>query len=260
MSSLTTAAFGADPACWPLPPAVTDEQRWLRAVAAAGQGHYGSAYAELARLRRSATGALASLAHSTQGSLLRQLGWHRLARGWDGRALLLAGDDGPARVDALVGLAADALGIGRFAASARLLGDAQAALAAATNPPDRLAVRLSWVGAELAMSTGEGAAAVEYAQRAVDLAAAGASSRHRVKSDVVLAAALCSAGRLDESRVVADRALIVTGEYGLIPLRWALASLLAAIGSDMLSVADVHAVRDQAAEIIEKRGGHWHRG
>ncbi|GAB5006663.1 hypothetical protein MAHJHV63_50100 [Mycobacterium avium subsp. hominissuis] len=29
--------------------------------------------------------AVASLAHSTQGSFLRQLGWHALARGWDGR-------------------------------------------------------------------------------------------------------------------------------------------------------------------------------
>lgn len=260
MCTLTAAAFGGNPACWPLPPASTDEQRWLRAVAAGGQGHYGSAFAELARLRRSAAGPLTSLAHSTQGSLLRQLGWHRLARGWDGRALLLAGDDAPARLDALVGLAADALGIGRFAASARLLDDARATLAVAADPPDRLAVRLCWVGAELAMSTGRGAVAVEHANRAVELAAAGASVRHRVKSEVVLAAALCSAGRLDESRAVADRGLAVTAEFGLIPLRWALASLLAGIGSDALSVTDVHAVRDQAAEIIEKRGGHWHRG
>ncbi|KEG31865.1 hypothetical protein EN20_06585 [Mycobacterium tuberculosis] len=50
-------------------------------------------------------------------SLLRQLGWHTLARGWDGRALALAGADREAGADALIGLAADALGVGRFAAA-----------------------------------------------------------------------------------------------------------------------------------------------
>ena len=71
-------------------------------------------------------------------------------------------------------------------------------------------------------------------ERAVELAAARVSVRHRVKSDVVLAAALCSAGRVDESRALADDGLNATERYGLIPLRWALASLLAGIGSDSL--------------------------
>ena len=79
--TLTAAAFGEDTACWPLPAAATAQDRWLRAVAAGAQGYYGSAYTELAELRRSAAGPLASLGCSTQGSLLRQLGWHRLARG-----------------------------------------------------------------------------------------------------------------------------------------------------------------------------------
>src|SRR6478609_2065720 len=158
--TLTAAAFGEDTACWPLPAAATAQDRWLRAVAAGAQGYYGSAYTELAELRRSAAGPLASLGCSTQGSLLRQLGWHRLARRWDGRALALAGDDCQARVDALVGLAADALGVGRFAVSARLLEAAGGALSAGSDPPGRLAVRVSWVGAELAMATGDGSAAV----------------------------------------------------------------------------------------------------
>ena len=81
---------------------------------------------DLATLRRSVpAGRLASLAHSTQGSFLRQLGWHTLARGWDGRALALAGADAEAAADALIGLAADALGVGRFAASATLLRRAE---------------------------------------------------------------------------------------------------------------------------------------
>src|ERR1700756_3542269 len=119
---LAAAAFGDRPGSWPLPTATTPQQLWLRAVASGGQGRYGSAYRDLAELRRSGpAGRLVSLAHSTQASFLRQLGWHILARGWDGRALALAGADPEARADALIGLAADALGVGRFAAAATLL-------------------------------------------------------------------------------------------------------------------------------------------
>jgi hypothetical protein len=104
---------------------------------------------------------------------LRQLGWHDRARGWDGRALALAGSDQEAGADAFIGLAADALGVGRFAASATAL---QRAGELATGP--RLPVRLAWVSAELAMARGEGATAVGHAERAVELAAAFGSARH----------------------------------------------------------------------------------
>ncbi|MGA9360653.1 MAG: hypothetical protein WBW75_22455, partial [Mycobacterium sp.] len=77
--TLATAAFGNEPGTWPLPTATTPQQLWLRAVASGGQGRYGSAYGDLAALRRApAPPRLVSLAHSTQGSLLRQLGWHTL--------------------------------------------------------------------------------------------------------------------------------------------------------------------------------------
>ena len=91
---LTNAAFGDDPGCWPLPAAGSAEELWLRAVVAGGQGRYASACTDLARVRRAhRVGRLASLAHSTQASFLRQLGWHDRARGWDGRALAVAGAD-----------------------------------------------------------------------------------------------------------------------------------------------------------------------
>jgi hypothetical protein len=35
---LANAAFGDDPQRWPLPPASTPHELWLRAVAAGGQG------------------------------------------------------------------------------------------------------------------------------------------------------------------------------------------------------------------------------
>lgn len=243
---------------WPLPSAGTPEDRWLRAVAAGGQGHYAAAFTELAELERTATGPLLSLAHSTRGSLLRQLGWHGRARGWDGRALVLAGADPQARADALVGLAADALGLGRFAASATLLAAAGAPSRDGQSP--RLLIRLAWVNAELAMATGDGAAAVEHAQVGLELAERQASVRHRVKSGVVLAAALGCAGRTADSRALAEELLGRTLEQGLVPLRWAVASLLAGIGSAVLDASGIEAVRDGAAALVEHRGGHWQRG
>jgi hypothetical protein len=261
--TLAAAAFGKLPQSWPLPTATTPQQLWLRAVASGGQGRFGSAYRDLAVLRRSGSGGrLVSLAHSTQGSFQRQLGWHVQARGWDGRALALAGTDPEARADALIGLAADALGIGRFAAAATLLTRADAVLAPAT-VPDRLAVRRGWVGAELAMASGEGDVAVRRAEEAVELAQAmgsgpiGASARHRVKSDVVLAAALCSAGRTERARAVAEAALNATERFGLIPLRWALACLLIDIGSVTFTAQDLREIRDVCAGQVRRAGGTW---
>jgi hypothetical protein len=269
--TLAAAAFGNEPGSWPLPSATTPHQLWLRAVASGGQGRYGSAYADLAALRRSfpdrqAAPRLVSLAHSTQGSLLRQLGWHTLARGWDGRALALAGADPEACADALIGLAADALGVGRFAVAAMLLTRADTALARAELPDhvaDRLAVRRRWVAAELAMAAGDGATALRHAEEAVDLAQAMAvaSARHRVKSDVVLAAALCSAGVTERARTVAQTALEATDRFGLTPLRWALACLLIDIASVTVSVQELREfteIRDICAGQVRRAGGTWH--
>jgi len=74
---------------------------------------------------------------------------------------------------------------------------------------------------------------------------------------VVLAAALCCSGDLEASRRVADAALQATERHGLIPLRWALASLLAGIGSAVLSPQQVVALRDACAAQVRSRGGVW---
>jgi len=251
---IVNAAFGDDPGRWPLPAASTPEELWLRAVVAGGQGRYASGYADLATLRRAHRfGALASLAHSTQASFLRQLGWHDKARGWDGQALAVAGDhDDEARCDALIGLAADALGVGRFTASAAALTRARDLL---DDAPGRLPVRLAWVSAELAMATGDGAAAVAHAEQAVAHADAFGSARHRAKSDVVHAAALCSDGQIERSRALADSALEATLRLGLVPLAWATASLLAEIGSGNHTAEEVVGIRGECADTVRRRGG-----
>jgi hypothetical protein len=253
---LANAAFGGDPGRWPLPAAATPHELWLRAVVAGGQGRYGTALTDLAGVSRLQSGGpLVSLAHSTRASFLRQLGWHDRARGWDGKAWALAGDDVEAGADALIGLAADALGVGRFAASATALGRARGLLTEAA--PPRLPVRLAWVSAELAMARGDGATAVGHAEHAVDLAVALGSARHAVKSDVVLAAALCSARELERSRRLADAALQATERLGIIPLRWALACLLADIGSGTHSAGEVVGIRDESADTVRRCGGVW---
>jgi hypothetical protein len=196
---------------------------------------------------------------------LRQLGWHSLARGWDGRALALAGGDPEAAGDALTGLAADALGVGRLAAAAALLRRADPIVAEA---PHRLAVRRAWVAAELAMAGGEGANAVRNAEIAVEFAATAVdgpghqqvSARHRAKSDVVLAAALCSAGAVDRARAVGEAALELTGRSGLIPLRWAVACLLVDLvdtGSPNRPIAVLRDIRDECARRVRHWGGTW---
>jgi hypothetical protein len=260
-ATLTIAAFGERPGHWPLPTATTARQLWLRAVAAGGQGRFGSARTDLAALlRRAPAGPLASLAHSTQASFLRQLGWHQLARGWDGSALVLAGGDAEAGADALTGLAADALGVGRYTVAAALLDRAGETLDPSAAPlPYRLAVRRSWVAAELAMALGDGADALHHAERSVALAqAAGANSvRHRVKSETVLAAALCCSGAIDRARAVGDATLDTARRFGLAPLCWALACLLAGIGSRMRTPQEVGEMRDGCAELLRHRGGVW---
>jgi hypothetical protein len=250
------AAFGDDPARWPLPGPHSGEERWLRAVAAGGQGRYALAESELAVILRAyRLGRLASLAHSTRASFLRQLGWHAKARGWDGQALAVAAGDPEARCDALIGLAADALGLGRFAASAALLRRARGLLDAA---PPRQGVRLAWVSAELAMATGDPTSAIGHAERGVALSESLGSLRHSVKSEVVLAAALCSAGRLDLSRATAEAALDTTQQLGLVPLSWALASLLTGIGGGNQFTDQVVEIRDVSADTVRRRGGVLH--
>lgn len=253
--TLSAVAFGDDPGRWPLPAAHTSHERWLRAVAAGGQGRYASALTDLAELcRERRTGPLVSLAHSTRASFLRQLGWHTHARTWDGRAAATAGADPEAGADALIGLAADALGVGRFEAAARALD--RAAGRVTESAQARLRVRLAWVSAELAMASGRGSA-VSHAERAVEEASGLGSMRHTIKSAVVLAAALCSTGDIAAARQVADGALEAAEHHGMIPLRWALACLLADIGSTSRSAAEVAVIRDESADTVRSRGGVW---
>ncbi|WP_406270622.1 hypothetical protein OH799_29085 [Nocardia sp. NBC_00881] len=271
LALLAEAAFGIDPgrAVAELPPASDALGSWYRAVVLGGQGRYAAARVELRKVCNHSTDpVLLSLAGSTAGSLLRQLGWHARAAAFDGRAaaLILAtdaaatettrkrsDDDGPDRhdalCDALTGLAADALGVGRLALADRLLRRSRAA----TAPGEmgwRSALRWHWVCAETALIAGNSGPATGHADAAMELAERAPSVRHRVKSRLLLAAAAAAGGEHDRSVSLAEEVAEQCREYRLLPLRWASAMLRAGLG-----VEGAAAEAAECAATIARRGG-----
>ncbi|MGY4101439.1 hypothetical protein ACW2Q0_18075 [Nocardia sp. R16R-3T] len=263
---LADAAFGTDPGCaaTELPAAANPLDSWHRSVIFGGQGRYAAAREELRVLRAHTTDPmLLSLAASTQGSFLRQLGWHARAAAYDGRAAALilptADAGGPDRVaaicDALTGLAADALGIGRLALATRLLRRSHDAMTQADSPHSwRTLIRWHWVCAETALASGAADTAAPHAATALALAEDSPSVRHRVKSRLLVAATAAAAGDIDRARMLADAVAEQCHEYGLLPLRWASSMLRAgvSVGADASAAATDAQI---CAEAIGRRGG-----
>ncbi|WP_396136872.1 MULTISPECIES: hypothetical protein [unclassified Amycolatopsis] len=134
-------------------------------------------------------------------------------------------DAAGAKADALLGLAADNLALGRLTAARRL-----AELAAAEDTRWRATVRGGWVGAEIALAAGQGADAVPHARRAFETAQARGARRHVVKSGIVLAVALSAAGAPDHRKISDDlvgNAMATAEECELLSLSWP-AALVAA--------------------------------
>ena len=247
--SAREAAFGSTPHRIPRA-AVDPEERWLVAVALGGQGHYAAAAAELERLAADPAVPRRVAAHAavTRAAHLRQLGGHAAARSWDARGLRLATaspdrgsacggspggrgtagggvtdagtDAGAARIDALVGLAADAIGLGDPTGAERLLAAAAPALAA--HPSWRPATRAGWVRAELALVRGRPAEAVAPAEAALAAAGRGGSRRHLLKTRIVLAVARSAAGVMTPAAAVTelDAAAAECAGLGLLTLCW----------------------------------------
>lgn len=228
---------------------------WVRAVAlgmrgavARGQTCLNTAQEAVGRSEDAADRALLSLLSSTRASWLRQSGRHRLALVPDGRAALLAAvsstgrdDDGWGRAamgDALIGLAADNLGLGRFDASSRLLDRARTTVAGDRRgglvPNEwivdrRVALRWHWVSAENALYRGEVQAGRRWAREAERLARDCPSAHHRIKTRLIAAAATAAGGDIDEAAAEAGAVIIAADAAGLLPLRWAGSQMLAAL-------------------------------
>jgi hypothetical protein len=81
------------------------------------------------------------------------------------------------------------------------------------------------------MFTGDAAAAVEAARAGELIAQPGPSVRHRIKTDLIGAAAAAAAGDLEASSVRALRVTDQAAAFGQLPLEWAAAKLLDGIGA-----------------------------
>jgi hypothetical protein len=234
---LYAAAFGDRPDAAVLPVAADrsadPEDRWLAAVVLGGQGRYAAAAAALRDLR--ADRRWASLAASTAASHARQVGCHAYARRLDAAALRAAGSSGgdaESTVDALLGLAADAIGLGRPVEARRLHA---AAVARTGTVPWRTTVRIDWVATEVAMATGRATDAVAPAERALAAAEAGGGVRHTVKSTMMLGAVLTAGGTPDgrrRAKGLLTEALGVSLTWGMFSLTWPSALLLAELAPD----------------------------
>lgn len=196
------AAFGDAPGTpvWSTSTGASARDRWLAAVVLGGQGHYAAAATALVALLGDRDRVIASLAASTLASHRRQLGGHAAARTLDARALATAPRSGPsdpdgadaagARADALLGLAADAIGAGRT-------GEARLLHARVEARSWRSAVRRGWVAAEIELAEGRAERAVVPAEAAAATARDAGAVRHVLKSDLVLGTSLVVWGTAD---------------------------------------------------------------
>jgi tetratricopeptide (TPR) repeat protein len=187
---------------------------WLLGVCLSSAGRYGTALEVLDPLVAGEgtpeSQVLAALASATTASIHRQLGRHAVAQGYDERALAGSQGSGEAGFDALLGLSADAIGLGdRGTATARL--DEASALAAGRSEWWRQRVRLGWVQAEVALLAGNPADAVQAASAAVDLAEQAGAPRHVAKGLLFLGVAQVEAGRPEDAAGVLRRAGLLAG-------------------------------------------------
>ncbi|UKD54014.1 hypothetical protein L3Q65_40055 [Amycolatopsis sp. FU40] len=131
-----------------------------------------------------------------------------------------------ARADALLGLAADNLAIGRISAARRL-----AIRAAQADRRWRATVRGGWVGAEIELADGQPEAAVAPARLAYETAVARHARRHIVKSGIVLGVALLAA-RESGARELVLAAAADAEKYELDSLNWVAARVAADLDPD----------------------------
>lgn len=253
-TTLRDAAFGGMPSVGDrtLAAATTPRCRLLAAIVLGARGRYAASVTLLTPLLQGRDPLIAALAGATVASHRRQLGGHAAALPLDGSALRRAMDVGSltegaegrkareatgatattgatagpdpdgldaagAVADALLGLAADNLGLGRLTAARRLLRRAVAVPAGW-----RAQVRAGWVTAELALASSAPQDAVAPAERAAALARDHGAVRHTVKSDLVLGAALAATGDPAARRRATALVRDALGEA----VRWDLRSLV----------------------------------
>jgi hypothetical protein len=210
---------------------------WLLAVCQSAAGQLGAALTTLAPVTAVAQDAstdrrlLAALGEATRASVHRQLGRHDDARTHDERALALSGGRDEGGFDALLGLAADAVGLGdvataddRLAAAQDLVGD--------RHDWWRQRVRLGWVRAEIALLDNRPGDAVEAAHGSIERAEQSGAPRHVAKGLLFEGVALVEEGRPDAAAATLRRGALLAESLGTLPLVWPARAVLGALIAD----------------------------
>ena len=251
---LANAAFGDDPRRWPLPPASTPHELWLRAVAAGGQGRYGSAMADLAGVACCSAAVRWCRWRTAPGrrSCVSSAGTTGPAGGTAGRW------PWPVRTRRPVPTPSSGWPPTRSAwGGSRRRRRRYGAPVSCSPDRCRRGCRCGWRGCRRnwrwraatarrpwATPNGPSNWRPRWARR-------GMPSNRTWCLPRRCAARATSTGR----GMVADAALDAAGGLGIIPLRWALACLLADIGSARHSAADVLRIRNECAATVRRRGG-----
>lgn len=222
----------------------TAHEHWCQGVALGAAGRYAAALRVLEPMTRAAAArrspAYASLAASTIASHRRQLGAHAAAYRMDAFALRLLGAHAAepstaaaeARTDALLGLAADAIGLGvptRCDELLRYVHDR------AQGGGWRSRIRFGWVRTEWSLAVGRGAEAVETARATYAYARQAPSGRHVTKSAMQMAVCLLAhetEGGRDQGAQLAREVLASSLHRGLTSLVWPTALLLSGINAE----------------------------
>lgn len=249
------------------PAGIEPADSWLAGVALAALGRYAEAIGRLTE-ESVAASRLAPRCQATVASVYRQVGMHGRARErdlWAVRRACAAGDR-VAIVDARLGLAADAVGLGEVRAARAHVHGAARALPAGGGGSwthdhwPRQRVRLEWVRCEVALLSGDVATAAARAESAV-AACAGRSPRHLAKSLMFRGVAVAAPGDgLDDLRRAAELADAV----GAAPLLWPTNLLLARHAPDPRERAQAHRSAADAytyigAHLASDMTPHWWR-
>lgn len=225
---------------------------WLLGVALAAAGRYGAALTVLSPLVDSGGEedapehrvVYAALASASIAGVHRQLGRHAVAQQADLTALALGEGDDRATAAALLGLAADAVGLGDVDQAGLRLAEALTFLAPDAPTADRRddgwrpRVRIDWLRAEIALLQGRGEDGVRCAAEAVERAERADAPRHLARGLLLLGVAELQALRADpvgaDPARAADalqRAATLAEGLGAVPLVWPTRALLGALGS-----------------------------
>jgi hypothetical protein len=179
--------------------------------------------------------------------------------------MALAGSDGSgeAGFDAVLGLAADAVGLGEEQAATARLAEATA-LAEGRVEWWRQRVRLGWVRAEVALLGGRPDEAAAAAHEAVELAEHSGAPRHVAKGLLFLGVSQVEAGRPEEAAATLRRAALLAESLGTLPLQWPVRAVLGALVADVDAAESARcldaaraAVSAIAADLPEPLRAEW---